>query len=139
MPLIKSIDFMRARWLKTLRSGHYQQGREYMLTQVGDPYAKPDSKHPEGHCVLGVMCEVFFAFNREWGWEQPDRQDDPNRVIPSGDLPPPVILEAFGVPPGFAHDLARMNDRGYSFTRLADHLEAVWAREPAPSEPNPVT
>ena len=110
-----------------------------LLTQVGDPYAKPDSKHPEGHCVLGVMCEVFFAFNREWGWEQPDRQDDPNRVIPSGDLPPPVILEAFGVPPGFAHDLARMNDRGYSFTRLADHLEAVWAREPAPSEPNPVT
>jgi hypothetical protein len=135
----KPTSFLRERWLKTLRGNHYVQGREYMLTREGDPCAKPDSKHPEGHCVLGVMCEVFFAFHPEWGWEVPGYEDKPNRVIPSGDTPPPVILEAFGVPPGFAIDLAKMNDRGYSFKRLADHLEAVWAKEESPSDPRLVT
>lgn len=131
MEKVRSVEFLRSQWLKTLRSGHYQQGREYLLTQPGQKYARPDSKHPEGHCVLGVMCEVFFAFHREWGWETFGLEGKPNTVIPSADLPPAAILDAFDVPPGFAFDLARMNDRGYSFTRLADHLEAVWARDDA--------
>jgi hypothetical protein len=137
MSQAKPTSFLRERWLKALRSGHYQQGREYMLTRKGDPYAKPNSKHPEGHCVLGVMCEVFFAYNRGWGWEPlgATPSDDPRLVITSNDLPPDAILEAFDVPLGFALDLAKMNDRGYSFKRLADHLEAVWAREQPRDEP----
>jgi hypothetical protein len=133
MSQLRDVNFMRAAWIKALRSGTYQQGRENLRTVKGHPRVRPDSKHPEGHCVLGVMCEVFFAFTPGWGWRWGDGAgyDHANLVPPYADLPPAPILEAFGMPPGFAFDVAKMGDRGYTFTRLADHLEAVWVREQA--------
>lgn len=140
------ISLLRSEWLGALRSGRYQQGKDFLITQRGDPIAKPTNKRPEGHCVLGVMCEVFFAHNPDWRWADPDAYmqatrsfELTHRVLPNTSMPPGIILEAFGVPRGFAHDIARMNDGGYSFMRLADHLEAVWAREPIPEGPIPQT
>jgi hypothetical protein len=139
MSPLRDVNFMRAAWVKALRSGFYHQGRENMRTTKEYPQARPDSKHPEGHCVLGVMCEVFFAFNPGWGWRwgSGPGYSHAQLVSPCDDLPPPAILDAFGIPSGFAFDVAKMNDRGYTFARLADHLEAVWAREDDPITTSP--
>ena len=127
------VNLLRQRWLSALRNRRYKQSNERLLTHENGSRAKPDAKHPAGHCALGVMCEVYFTFHPEWGWNLPGEAKE-RAIEPSRDIPPPAILEAFRVPSGFAYDLARMNDRGYSFKRLADHLEAVWARESPPDE-----
>jgi hypothetical protein len=115
----RDVSEMRKAWLEALRSGRFKQGREYLRTGPG--YAAVDSKHPEGHCVLGVMYEVFIDHHPSTVFDMMNSWGE--------DIPPSRITDAFGVPAGFAFDLAAMNDKGYTFARLADHLEAVWGKE----------
>lgn len=104
-------------WVEALRSGKYEQGRNYL--------------HPDGlWCCLGVACDIAVQHGiGEW--------DGPEYV--SGNYFPgpdesmetalPFWLAAFlgrddlGRPIGGYGTLSYLNDMGVSFRRIADVIE----------------
>lgn len=116
---------IKKRWVEALRSGKYQQGRQFLA----------EAEEEEGivkYCCLGVLCEVM-------GIER-SLQDSRYYVYgggPSGGrscyyLPaeaveqagfteqnPEVLVEISGRRDG----LANLNDQGLSFNKIADIIE----------------
>jgi len=103
---------VKQKWLSALRSGDYQQTKNYLHTD-------------NGFCCLGVLCDLYGKeHNVEW-----ELADDGNNYefqdYPSF-LPLPVV-EWAGVEsycpsiPGTS--LVTLNDMGSTFNEIADWIE----------------
>jgi len=118
---------IKTQWLAALRSGQYQQGREWLRN--GDAY-----------CCLGVLCDLHAQahVNLFCQWEPIQdavaqeyptlaKQHDLSHVYryhdKHSDLPTPVQqwsgLQSFGD----IDTLVDMNDQGESFTAIAAWIE----------------
>jgi hypothetical protein len=98
---------LKAKWIDALRSGNYEQGTGDLRSRSGQ------------FCCLGVLCDVMGA---EWSGTTPilngkdmDREDE---SFLSGDT-----LERVGFDNETQIALARMNDDGEPFGKIADHIE----------------
>jgi len=103
---------IKQKWVDALRSGGYQQGRNYLRT---------DNRF----CCLGVLCDLYGKENNvEWNFDEDGNyyrfQDHP------ASLPFPVI-EWAGVgshnPSIPGTSLVGLNDNGSTFNEIADFIE----------------
>lgn len=96
---------LKAKWIEALRSGKYKQTRQIL-------------RDGNGHCCLGVLCEVAGIPIAENG----------RRPVGSENYDP--IWDAIGIDAEKrdgnhpAHELAPMNDTGETFPVIADWIEA---------------
>ena len=98
---------IKRRWVAALRGGKYRQTRTKL--REGDTY-----------CVLGVLCDLHDPD----GWV-PEFTEIGNwaRIERDGFVLPTPIRNAVGLGPDDVVSLYCMNDRGASFTELADYIE----------------
>lgn len=127
-------------WVDALRSGEYRQGRNLLCTEGEDG---------DYFCCLGVLCELHAQEHARSGWESAGFVDKRSRrpvlryssrphSLGGNDtdealLPSPVARWA-GLPStdgyigkahiGYGGSLVEMNDRGLSFDKIADVIEA---------------
>lgn len=124
-------------WIDALRSGHYEQGREYLFT-LWDPVSMAG-----GHCVYGVLCELaadkgvippcsFRVLEEvkgeiltvgQYGKERAEGYI-PEEVARWAGLDPGMALEFVFPESGEAPTtLMALNDDGWTFKVLADLIE----------------
>lgn len=108
-------DDLFERWLTALRSGDYQQGRNHL-------------RRFDNYCCLGVLCDVFNP--NLWELHDPTTIYRYKYGAGAADdlLPPRDLLDAvFGedAPGELISFLARINDNGATFEKIADFIE--WA------------
>ena len=96
---------LKQRWVAALRSGKYQKGERYL---------RPSDQR---FCVLGVLADV----DEPGGW----RRTAGEFWLHTGSytVPSKSLLKKWGLPKSTSDCLTRMNDRGYSFAKLADYIE----------------
>ena len=117
-------------WVKALRSGEYRQGKGSLCNE----------NVTSGECVyccLGVACDILI----EGDWTKPphltvwgiDKYEE--FVMPAtGDkqgwgftettsFPSLKILKKMGLHTIYAQELAELNDKGWSFERIANKIE----------------
>lgn len=129
----KSVDVlgkMQRKWVDALRSGTYKQGRYSLSRQNGDVMS---------YDVMGVLCEVlerpFKMINTERGATKKVYLNDAGEYT-CRHIIPEAVAEAVGLrdrdgafTPAIVKDgstfctLMGANDRGYSFSELADLIE----------------
>ena len=93
---------LKKKWLKALRGGKYEQGYG-VLCQRGR------------YCCLGVLCEVAGVLRSDVG--------DTAYFYGQCVMPSDRVLADLGLSAGVADQLARYNDRGYSFAWIAANIE----------------
>jgi hypothetical protein len=119
-------------WVNALRSGEYNQGGEKL-------------RGANGYCCLGVLCDIYVKeHNKEWEFVSVDEYSDENNPYPmdywyfdgeSEFLPESVrewaelnlrnpILRVEDEEDEFVDEVANINDSGYSFSTIADLIEA---------------
>lgn len=108
------------RWVQALRSGQYKQGT--------------DALHPSAdtYCCLGVLCDLYRVEQGKGEWTGDGCQEC--FVIGPDELEAAVLPKAvmgwadISTPNGnhYGHELSAMNDRGWSFDRLAEQIEKNW-------------
>lgn len=104
----------RKLWVEALRSGKYKQVRGGLGNK-------------DGHCCLGVLCEVMGVEKRllHSGWFGYGED-----VYSYTDILSPVMCEQVGLKDSVGHiqgtadSLASMNDEGKSFLEIADIIES---------------
>ena len=118
------------KWVKALRSGDYQQGKANLC--------KEDEISGDcEYCCLGVACDIIV----EGDWIQHKNwivwSIDPHKefAMPSyGDkkgwgwsdttsFPSLKILTEMGLDVAYAQELAELNDKGWSFKKIANKIE----------------
>ena len=99
---------IKNKWLSALRSGKYEQGRQYLRT--------PENKF----CCLGVLCDVVDPSL----WNRPTH-DQNSWDYDNGAFAmlPTTLRTNLGVTPIAEQGLASMNDRGESFPDIATWIE----------------
>lgn len=113
---------VKARWVEALRSGKYRQTREAL-------------KDRDGHCCLGVLCDLYAQEDGRKKWDKRHLCDaaDGSAAILDGDtaMPRAVVYMWAGLDPvakvrinGVCQELAVHNDGGVSFAQIADAIEA---------------
>lgn len=108
---------LKAKWIKALRSGEYQQAREALRSvTTGDTVA---------YCCLGVLCTMIAGI--EWTADDALYRDKYNDTHDAdGELPGPV-KEIAGINHQAEIQLIGMNDgkdtRPHSFLEIADWIE----------------
>lgn len=107
------------KWVEALRSGKYKQGRSY-LTTSGSSF-----------CCLGVLCDISCLSE----WDSKDEYFDASQALPrevadwagitdcNPDVPGMYTEEESQVP---KLTLAEINDKGASFSQIADIIENYW-------------
>lgn len=101
----------KARWVAALRSGEYKQG--YGRMRTGNRF-----------CCLGVVCDLVDPSR----WEEGDRGRhlyadlSPHKLGWEG-YPPKETAASVGLSLRHMQDLAKMNDREFSFEEIADYIE----------------
>lgn len=99
-------------WIKALRSGKFKQTQNWL-------------RNSEGHCCLGVLCEVYAQQTGEGRWN--DRVFTTKQTSSSGTLPKPVRewaeIDVSDPLLGRTLTASRLNDKGKSFTFIADRIE----------------
>lgn len=99
---------LKAKWIAALRSGEYKQGMGGLRRYVyGDVV----------YCCLGVVCEVMGYHYRSEVYETETGHVVHVDKLVVGDFENELALKQQ------AH-LAEMNDRGWTFTDIADWIEA---------------
>ena len=99
---------LKDKWVKALRSGHYEQG-------VGVLLDYDDDEGRKRFCCLGVLCDIV---NPD-GWNQnthPFEADDESYISPEG-------LERVGLTDEVQRELGSMNDEKMPFADIADFIE----------------
>lgn len=94
---------IKERWVAALRSGDYEQARNTLRNKKG------------AMCCIGVLCEIQ---GRKWEWD-----DQRDAYVGAQLIVTPETSEYAGAGGGNFRPLARMNDRGDSFTQIADYIE----------------
>jgi len=128
------------KWVKALRSGDYQQGKESLCREeVSGDYK---------YCCLGVACDILteddwveYPILTEDDWvEYPSKTlwtigkyeefDIPDSIDKHGwgstettSFPSFETLKKMGLNADYAQELAECNDRGWSFKRIANKIE----------------
>lgn len=117
------------KWVKALRSGKYKQATQQLRTS-------------SGYCCLGVLCDIApktIKLSHEFMDEdadsrvisgdtlesQPDVQDWAGLEGPCGNFPPDIKPKGVNVE---VDTLADLNDRGWSFRRIATFIEKNWKK-----------
>lgn len=111
-------------WLRALRSGEYQQGRDFLHQQDGS------------FCCLGVLCNLYVESTGRGHWvvlgdnefltfkSESEDMDTclPESVLKWADMP---LCTPEGAPELKTDNqsLAGLNDAGFSFSQLADYIE----------------
>ena len=117
-------------WVKALRSGDYQQSKEHLCEE---DYVSGDCTF----CCLGVACDVLTEADwikfPEWTvWSIGELEDlymtnidDKYEwgLTETTSFPSQKILKEMGPDAGYAQELAELNDRGWSFERIANKIE----------------
>ena len=125
---------VKQKWIDALRSGDYEQGSEKL-------------RGPNGYCCLGVLCDLYIKENnKEWDFggygeygEETNPQpmdywyfDEESEFLPESVmnwaklyLRNPILRvddndEMFE----FNEEVSTLNDEGYSFSMIADLIEA---------------
>ena len=94
---------LKAKWVATLRSGNYEQGRKKLRSENNKC------------CCLGVLCDI--ADPKEW------RPNSPTGAY-SHRKQQCLPRDGFcGLARSVITKLANMNDRGKSFSEIADYIE----------------
>lgn len=111
-------------WCEKLRSGEYEQGKGSL---------RPDGNAELGgysFCCLGVLCDLALAVPKLKGaWEKDYFLVDGLAPVQMAGLLPIAIAEWAGLYRGTEErnpqcTLARLNDDGATFSRIADYIEA---------------
>jgi len=118
------------KWVEALRSGEYEQGKGILCM---DDEISGDWKY----CCLGVACDIFV----EGDWIQHEGWDvwsiDPHKefVMPdfidkhgcwnaeTTSFPSLETLKKMGLDVAYAQELAELNDKGWSFKKIANKIE----------------
>lgn len=96
---------IRKKWCEELRSGHYQQTREYLMDG-------------NGYCCLGVLCDIAYKLGI---YNIPlDAYDN----LQTERLPE-EIMKAADITYDICKDLACRNDNGRPFDKIADLIEQL--------------
>lgn len=110
----KTVAENRATWVEALRSGKYQQGQGCLKKDLSDGTTR--------YCCIGVACEIF-------GIEQSKSVIDNayyfgayNRAYAPEQLKKLLYMDTIGSTN--RSYLTALNDRGVSFERIADMIEA---------------
>lgn len=118
MALTKKQKAIVQRWVKALRSGKYEQGRNYLRKKSGGV---------ERFCCLGVLCELavkekvisaaHYDGNKTYSYS------DTNQVLPD------VVQEWVGLRTDTGDygdiSLVELNDNGSKFTTIAKTIESA--------------
>jgi hypothetical protein len=114
---------VKAKWIKALRSGEYEQGRGH-LRSISNCF-----------CCLGVLCDIYQKEHPETEWVVADYDkrvyefDQESQVPPESvwkewaqlDEPNPVVTLSNSL--YTEGSLAGMNDLGDSFDQIANIIE----------------
>lgn len=111
------------KWVKALRSGKYEQGRGYL--REGDTW-----------CCLGVLCDVLgmkgrtsgdvYTFGKYSYENLPPKAVKLAGMCSNAGIPTDGARISLGHVPSFS--LADANDRGVTFPKIADYIEANWKK-----------
>lgn len=104
----------RELWVAALRSGEFKQGKAALRTA-------------EGYCCLGVGCEIYRRYHSSrvtWVGFSPQKW----RFDAESSWLPLTVRDWFGLATSagqikYYDDLSAMNDRGASFTEIANVIE----------------
>ena len=96
---------IKAEWVKALRSGNYDQCNGYL--RLGNSF-----------CCLGVLCDI----GARKAWDKHGNYTTPNGELRSACLPS-FIGDYVGLSSDDALALSTMNDRGWTFDAIANHIE----------------
>jgi hypothetical protein len=102
---------VKQKWVAALRSGNYEQGKNYLKTFNGK------------FCCLGVLCDIL----PDPGWHEVE-EDDGQLGFKTGRLELAVLSDARKAEVGLSDVqtslLMHMNDTGEDFNTIANHIEA---------------
>lgn len=95
------------KWVKALRSGNYEQGDLILRNKWGQ------------FCCLGVLCDIS-PYRRSY-MRMRDSNGEKKVFVPLkvGEWAGTLRLSTI-------NELANMNDMGFSFKRIATHIEKNW-------------
>ena len=99
---------IKKKWLKALRSGEYEQGRGRLCDTSGEVHK---------FCCLGVLInevEGFGVIGRDYAVQE----------LGYGGMPTAAFRSRVRLSNDAQWRLVSMNDRGKSFTEIADWIEA---------------
>lgn len=98
---------IKAKWLKALRSGKYQQGQD-QLRGIDPTTAEYE------HCCLGVLADCA---GERW------RQDYEGMRLAEHLYLPAALLKRYGLTDKQQKRCATLNDRRWSFERIASYIQ----------------
>lgn len=109
---------VKEKWLKALQSGKFKQARDQL-------------KDGDAFCCLGVLCELHRCeVGGEWR-ESAEYKTSPEYYGSPFDLPSTVAIWAgltetnpFVKTNGEKYSLGHLNDRGFTFSQIAELIEA---------------
>tara|TARA_E500000305_G_scaffold50354_1_gene39480 strand:- start:506 stop:895 length:390 start_codon:yes stop_codon:yes gene_type:complete len=118
------------KWVKALRSGEYQQGKESLC-------GEDEISGECDYCCLGVACDILTE--SDWiklpHWASWSIGKHKEFVIPPAadscgwgqtettSFPSKETLKEMGLDLAYAQELAQLNDKGWSFKRIANKIE----------------
>jgi hypothetical protein len=108
---------IKQKWVDALRSGEYQQTRNYLRTD-------------NGFCCLGVLCDLYGKENNvEWDLVNDggnyEFQDEESH-LPSSVRKWAGIADGGPLGNGQIGTLVTLNDSGTIFNEIADLIEEQW-------------
>ena len=115
----------QTKWIEALESGKYDQTMHYLRAEN---YEDGDGEIHNGYCCLGVACELFSTSPVEilsksiYSWDGEDAVAT-QEVIGKLNLFSPcgACYNADTTNPDFI-DLTELNDNGWTFKQIAQHL-----------------
>ena len=111
------------KWVKALRSGEYEQGEGNLC--------KEDEISGEcEYCCLGVACDIFVEGDwiehpNYYAWSIGDHKSFymPGIWTETTSFPSLETLKEMGLDVAYAQKLAELNDKGWSFKKIANKIE----------------
>jgi hypothetical protein len=105
---------IKQKWVDALRSGDYQQGRNYLRTD-------------NGFCCLGVLCDLYGKENNV-EWEHSSYKDaymfqNTMAVLPLSVVEWSGVEDGNPLVNGEPFTLSGLNDQGSTFNEIADVIE----------------
>jgi hypothetical protein len=100
----------KQKWVAALRSGEYKKGTRGLRS--------PNSEGGYNYCCLGVLCNLINP--NAWRHSVFSPGNDFEERL---SYVPDKISEEIGLSDDYQHELARLNDSGYSFAEIAEVIE----------------